>query len=68
MGLLSDLSPAGEFQMRNCLETPIADFTGTLNPSDLLVHRYPYRDEDLPIAKQMQLKQCHNTDRLAVTE
>jgi len=67
MSILADCSRSREFEIRNCLETP-QEYMGVINLQDMKVHHFPYADEQLPISKRMQLEQCHDTARLAVTQ
>jgi hypothetical protein len=68
MGILSNCSSFTEFRQRNCLEPPEYPTLGQLVVKDLLVHHYPYEESVLPANIRAQLAQCHNTDRLEVTE
>ena len=65
--VLIGCSPLNEFQIRNCLKEA-ETCNGALVLSDLLVHHYTHPAEKLPISVLMQLEQCHNSDRLAVTQ
>ena len=68
MSILSGCSSFGEFKVRTCLEQPFPMRAGVFSLKDMLVHHYPYPDEELPTEVKMRLEQCHNTDRLAVTQ
>jgi len=65
--ILAGCSGFGEFKVRNCLEQPPPN-SGHLYIGALMIHHFPIDERKLPVNLLMQIKRCHSTDRLEITE